>query len=80
MKEIPDDVALACFDFEGCGNGKEEFITLGIRESRQANLAAKFLEGEGYRVVGWGRSMGAASVLLSDIKIMIADSAFSSIK
>lgn len=79
-REIPNDVALACFDFEGCGNGKEQFVTLGIKESKQANLAAKYLEDKGFKVVGWGRSMGAASLLLSDIKIMVVDSAFCSIK
>ena len=31
VKEIPNDVALACFDFEGCGNGKDEWVTLGIK-------------------------------------------------
>ena len=43
VREIPKDVALACFDFRGCGNGTDDWITLGIKESKQANEAAMFL-------------------------------------
>jgi hypothetical protein len=31
LKNIPLDVGLACFDFEGCGNRKGKWITLGVK-------------------------------------------------
>lgn len=44
------------------------------------DIAAKYLKNLGYKVVGWGRSMGAVSLLMSEeIDIMISDSAYSSL-
>jgi hypothetical protein len=30
------------------------------------DIAARYLKGLGYKVVGWGRSMGSVSLLLSE--------------
>ena len=65
IKYIPDNVSLACFDFMGCGiNSEMETISLGYRESNQVCSVVKFLNKLGYRVILWGRSMGAATALL----------------
>ena len=41
---------------------------------------AKYLKAEGYRVVGWGRSMGGVSLLMSDqCDLMVVDSAYSNL-
>lgn len=80
IRDLPQNVGLACFDFNGCGNRAEDniYLTLGKNESNQVNIAAKYLKGLNYIVVGWGRSMGAVSLLLNDqIDIMISDSAYS---
>jgi hypothetical protein len=66
LSNLPENVGLACFDFNGCGNREEsQYITLGKKESKEVNIAAKHLKSLGYIVVGWGRSMGAVSLLLS---------------
>jgi pimeloyl-ACP methyl ester carboxylesterase len=65
LDRLPDRVGLVCFDFEGCGNREGEWVTLGVRESREADRVIAFLEARGYVVALWGRSMGAVSALLS---------------
>ena len=43
-------------------------------------MAAKYIKSLGYLVVGWGRSMGAVSLLLStECEILVVDSPFSSL-
>lgn len=81
IKDLPDGVGLACFDFSGCGmRFQSQYITLGSKESKEVDIAARYLKKLGYKVVGWGRSMGSVSLLLSsEIDIMIADSPFSSL-
>lgn len=81
LNYLPDRVGLACFDFRGCGNRSEgDFITLGQEEARDVDVAANFLKAAGHRVVGWGRSMGAVSLLMSEqCDVMVADSAYSNL-
>ena len=81
LSQLPDDVGLACFDFDGCGNRYEsDFITLGQKESKDVDTAARYLKEQGYKVVGWGRSMGAVSLLKStECDIMVSDSAYSNL-
>lgn len=81
LHSLPDRVGLVCFDFKGCGNRPEgEFITLGQQECKDVDTVACFLKSAGYKVVGWGRSMGAVSLLLSDqCDLMVADSAYSNL-
>ena len=59
---------------------RDRYITLGQKESKDVNVAARYLKGQGYRVVGWGRSMGGVSLLMSDeIDLMVSDSAYSNL-
>lgn len=76
---LPFKFALAAFDFLGCGHNKEsDTISLGYRQSQQAETVAGFLKEMGYQVVLWGRSMGAASALkYGGAPIIVADSSFS---
>lgn len=62
---LPSGVGLACFDFEACGMREGEWVTLGATEAKEVDTAARWLKERGYRVVGWGRSMGAVSLLMS---------------
>jgi pimeloyl-ACP methyl ester carboxylesterase len=59
-------VAVISFDFVGCGNSDEGFLTYGINESADAEIvlreAYKYLEVE--RLTVWGRSMGAVTAVL----------------
>ena len=81
LHSMPQDVGLACFDFAACGNRYDsQFITLGQEESKDVDRAAKYLKSQGYRVVGWGRSMGGVSLLKSkELDIMVSDSAYSNL-
>jgi hypothetical protein len=80
LPSLPKGVGLACFDFRGCGNREGDFITLGQEESGDVDVAARFLKSRGHRVVGWGRSMGAVSLLLSsECSLIVADSAYSNL-
>jgi pimeloyl-ACP methyl ester carboxylesterase len=66
LPNLPDDVGLACFDFDGCGlRTGRDYISLGKHEAAEVDVAVRFLKGRGLKVVGWGRSMGAVSLLLS---------------
>lgn len=77
---LPDNVGLACFDFNGCGNRDGNFITLGKQESLEVDEAAKYLKKMGYTVVGWGRSMGSVSLALSnECDVMVLDSPYSNL-
>ena len=66
LSYLPLDVGLACFDFNGCGlRTQANYISLGKHEASEVDIAARFLKSLGHRVIGWGRSMGAVSLLLS---------------
>ena len=57
---------MACFDFKGCGLRKDgKYITLGKQECVEVDMAVEYLKTYGYPIVGWGRSMGAVSLLMS---------------
>ena len=78
---LPSTYALAAFDFLGCGLDPEKYITLGVREAQQIRTVVGFLEDKDYKVILWGRSMGASSALkFGGTWITIADSPFSSIR
>ena len=56
-------------------------ISLGVRESEQAKTIVDFLENSRFRVLLWGRSMGAATALkFGQVKAIVADSSFRSFK
>lgn len=54
---------------------------MGVEEGIEADAAAKYLKSKGYmQLVGWGRSMGAVSLLMSnECDIMVVDSPFCSL-
>lgn len=45
LRELPEGVGLACFDFNGCGMRFEsDYITLGAKESQEVDIAARYLK------------------------------------
>lgn len=56
---------LFLFDFRGCGNSSEPFVTLGIREKIDLTFILRLVEAEinPSRIYLWGRSMGAATII-----------------
>ena len=82
LSYLPQDIAIACFDFGGCGNRTEqEYISLGKKEAEEVDIAVRFLRSKNYKVALWGRSMGAVSALLSsECDVIVADSPFSSLR
>lgn len=82
LSNLPSDVGLACFDFDGCGNRlQKRFISLGKSEAAEVDIAFLYLKNLGLKVVGWGRSMGSISLLLSkECDLLILDSPFSNLK
>ena len=81
LAHLPLDVGLACFDFNGCGlRTQSSYISLGKNEAADVDTAARFLKSMGVKVIGWGRSMGAVSLLLSsELDVLAVDSPFSSL-
>ena len=81
---LPPYYSLAGFDFLACGNSESPdypFVSLGVREAQQVAAATRYLEGLGYYVVLWGRSMGAISALkFGGTQVIVADSACASLK
>jgi len=61
-------VDLFAFDFSGCGNSEGDWVTLGWKEKEDLHSVLQYLESEGKtsKVILWGRSMGASTVLLYD--------------
>jgi pimeloyl-ACP methyl ester carboxylesterase len=79
-------IDLFCFDFSGCGNSGGDFVTLGWKETEDLLGVLDFLKEQGLtsKVGLWGRSMGAATALMTDasksplpIGALVLDSAFS---
>lgn len=81
----PYNIALFCFDFAGCGVSDGNYISLGFFESLDTNFVIESL-GQLFqfrRFILWGRSMGAATALITHNKHLlgkIADSSFASLK
>ena len=82
IRLIPFKFSLAAFDFLGCGlNEETDSISLGYRQAEQVGSVVKVLEGKGFNVVLWGRSMGAATALrYGKAKVIVADSSFQSFR
>merc|ERR1711957_161858 len=82
---VPSGIDLFCFDFSGCGNSGGDWVTLGWKETEDLLGAMDFLKEQGSSKVGlWGRSMGAATALMTDaskaplpIGALVCDSSFS---
>ncbi|EAY01627.1 hypothetical protein TVAG_292600 [Trichomonas vaginalis G3] len=80
----PYGIAVYCFDFAGCGNSSGEYISLGYYEQRDVEMILQNLMSS-YRFtkfVLWGRSMGAATAILTNHPNLVGrvvDSTFTSI-
>ena len=74
-----------CFDFCGCGNSDGKYISLGYYEKQDTEFLIKVLHkmfNMGPFIV-WGRSMGAATALLTQSPYLagrISDSSFTSVR
>ena len=83
---IPYGMDLLSFDFSGCGNSEGQWVTLGWKEKDDLHAVLQWLKDQGRtsKVALFGRSMGAATILLHDytacpveIASIVCDSAFS---
>lgn len=79
-------VCVFCLDFSGSGLSQGEFISLGHYEQMDLHVAVKYLRSLNFigRIGLWGRSMGAATSVLSSaadwtLGALVIDSAFSSL-
>ena len=80
----PRGVSVFCFDFAGCGKSGGDFISLGYYESMDTSFIINSLRQQfGFsKFALWGRSMGAATAIITCNKyavVKIADSSYTSI-
>lgn len=56
---------ICLFDFRGCGNSSEKFVTLGIREKMDLTFVLRLVAEvvKPVRFYLWGRSMGAVTII-----------------
>lgn len=79
------NLSVCTFDMTGCGKSDGEHISLGVHEKHDLSAVIDHLRSLGYKKIGlWGRSMGAATVILylaehTDIACAVCDSSFSSL-
>jgi pimeloyl-ACP methyl ester carboxylesterase len=78
---------ICAFDFSGSGKSDGDFTTYGLREQDDINAILTWLDASRLylRYVLWGRSMGGASIILSQsrnlnkkVQCIVLDSPFSS--
>lgn len=78
------EVAIAAFDFAGCGNSDDDYLTYGLNESDDVSLfvaaIGKYIKHRTLTV--WGRSMGAVTAIMyadryrSDVDCLVLDGPF----
>lgn len=86
QKYLGAGISVCGFDFGGCGNAKEELITMGYREKDELSCVIDYLKknyGFG-KIILYGLSMGAFTTVLTmsernDICCGIIDSAYTSV-
>ena len=78
--------SLLSFDFGGCGLSQGQYVTLGCLEQEDIAEVIEYLQktGRATTIVLWGRSMGAAAVMLyisrhRDFPVVVLDSPFASL-
>jgi pimeloyl-ACP methyl ester carboxylesterase len=83
-KFLPLDFSVFAFDFSGSGRSEGEYVSLGFYESEDLRAVVDFLRLSemASKIVLWGRSMGAASILRyastdPNITCVVLDSPFS---
>lgn len=86
---VPKGISVFLFDFSGSGQSTGSFVTLGSNEQEDLVSVIEHLsKQETVSIIGlWGRSMGAASAIISafkskspKIKVMVLDSPFDSLR
>ncbi|OHT14138.1 Clan SC, family S9, unassigned serine peptidase [Tritrichomonas foetus] len=79
-------ISICGFDFSGCGNNKEEYITMGNREPDDLNCVIDHMKSLGFgKICLYGRSMGAFTTTIvmserSDILCGVLDSPYATLK
>jgi pimeloyl-ACP methyl ester carboxylesterase len=78
------ELAVSAFDFAGCGNSEEDYLTYGLNEADDVNqflLAIdKYIKHRTLTV--WGRSMGAVTAIMfadryrNDVDCLVLDGPF----
>jgi len=84
---LPRGLDVFAFDFPGCGLSEGDYVTLGAQEAEHLDTVVKHLKKcpNVGRLALWGRSMGAATVLLyssqhqEDVDCLVVDSCFTSL-
>ncbi|OHT02428.1 Clan SC, family S9, unassigned serine peptidase [Tritrichomonas foetus] len=79
-------ISICGFDFSGCGNSKEPYITMGDREPSDLNRVIDHMKSLGFgRICLYGRSMGGttSTIVMSernDIVCGVLDSPYATLK
>lgn len=65
LQQVLGQFTAVVFDFRGCGNTKDEFVTLGLREKDDLVAVLKAVDAQlnPRRIYLWGRSMGAVTII-----------------
>ena len=65
LSHVVSKFTLCLFDFRGCGNTTDEFVTLGLREKIDLEIVLNAIDEaiKPKRIYLWGRSMGAVSII-----------------
>lgn len=65
LEKYLDSFTVCLFDFRGCGNSTEEYVTLGIREKFDLTFVLRIINDvlKPERIYLWGRSMGGATII-----------------
>lgn len=67
---LPRGLSVFSFDFSGCGLSEGQYVTLGHVEQRDLAIVLRYLRESGLTtsIAVWGRSMGAATAILTAAK------------
>ncbi len=78
----PHKISLLVWDFGGAGESSEQYLTMGVRETRELEVVCQQMRNNfGYEKIGlWGKSLGAVTSLYfaqrSQVSVLILDSPF----
>jgi len=85
---LPYGIGVLAFDMSGSGLSQGEYISLGVYEKLDVQLAVEYLRAHcrASKIALWGHSMGAATALMfagmnkgsTDVAVVIADSPYAS--
>lgn len=65
LESALEHFVVCLFDFRGCGNSEEQFVTLGLREKTDLRFVLRIVSQSFNpdRIYLWGRSMGAVAII-----------------